>query len=93
MISVATLANYFDYAMWALVIVPLLLRFKYLKHDPLKAAIIELALDAVASAGFFIFALMSTTWYRPLLGVLFLGLTVFKIIQLFKALDKERFGV
>ena len=93
MISVTTLANYFDYAMWALVIVPLLLRFKYLKHDPLKAAIIELALDAVASAGFFIFALMSATWYRPLLGILFLGLTLFKIFQLFKALDKERFGV
>lgn len=93
MISVTTLANYFDYAMWALVIVPLLLRFKYLKHDPLKAAIIELAIDAVASAGFFIFALMSATWYRPLLGILFLGLTLFKIFQLFKALDKERFGV
>ena len=93
MIAISTLANYFDYAMWALVVVPLLLRFKYLKHDPLKAAIIELALDAIASTGFFIFALLSHTWYRPSLGALFLGLMVVKIIQLFKALDKERFGV
>lgn len=93
MIPISTLANYFDYAMWALVAIPLLLRFKYLKHDPLKAAIIELSLDAMASIGFFIFALLSNTWYRPLLGVLFLGLVVVKIIQLFKALDRERFGV
>jgi hypothetical protein len=93
MLPITTLANYFDYAMWALVLIPVALRFKYLRHDPLKAAIIELALDAVASTGFFIFSMYSNVWYRPLLGLVFMGLVIFKVKQLFNALDKERFGV